>query len=282
MAKISVIIPIYGVEKYIERCAVSLFEQSLDDIEYLFINDCTKDQSIEILKEVLVRYPKRCHQVNIIDMPINSGQAATRNRGIELATGEYIIHCDSDDWLDVNAYEKLYLCAKHNNSDIVFCDFYRSDGKNNSLIHRSIDTSSKMKVIKDVSRNVGWSLCGALVKRDIIFENNIIYPTQNNGEDFALMSQFIYYAQSYHKIDEPLYYYYRNPKSITNEPTEDGFLKRYLQLKQNTDLVISFYNRVQHSIKYKDLITCYKLYCSYLLSQVKKNTLNYGNPHIQN
>lgn len=266
MAKVSVIIPIYGVEKYIERCAISLFEQSLDDIEYLFINDCTKDRSIEILKEVLVRYPKRRHQVNLIDMPINSGQAATRNRGIELATGEYVIHCDSDDWLDVNAYEKLYLCAKHNNSDIVFCDFYRSDGKNDSLIHRSIDTSSKMNVIKDVSRNVGWSLCGALVKRDIIFENNIIYPTHNNGEDFALMSQFIYYAQSYHKIDEPLYYYYRNPESITNKPGEDEFLKRYLQLKQNTDLVIRFYNRVQYSIKYKDLVTCYKLYCRTKLS----------------
>lgn len=268
MPKVSVIIPIYGVEKFIERCAISLFEQTLDDIEYIFVNDCTIDNSMAILNDVISRYPNRHQQIHIINMPKNRGLPTARKEGLQYATGEYVAHCDSDDWLDVNAYEKLYLSAKHNNSDIVFCDFYRSDGKNSSLIHRSIDTSSKMNVIKDVSKNAAWSLWGALVKRDIIFENNIIYPTHNNGEDFALMSQLIYYAQSYHKIDEPLYYYYRNPESITNEPTEEGFIKRYLQLKQNTDLVISFYNGVQQSIKYKDLITCYKLYCRTKLSPI--------------
>lgn len=260
-AKISVIVPVYGVEKYIERCAISLFEQTLDDIEYIFVNDCTPDCSIEILKDVLDRYPNRVSQVRILNMPRNSGQAAVRKFGVENAIGEYIIHCDSDDWLSVNAYEKLYICAKHNNSDIVFCDFYRSDGKCDSLIHRSIDTSSKMNVIKTVSINVGWSLCGALVKRDIIFENNIIYPTQNNGEDFALMFQLIYYSQSYYKIDEPLYYYYRNPESITNESTEEGFFNRYLQLKQNTELVINFIKKHTNEVYFQKLIVCYKLFC---------------------
>ena len=97
MPKVSVVIPVYGVEKYIERCARTLFEQTIDDIEYIFVNDCTKDRSIEILEQVIKDYPQRKGQIRIENMLTNSGQAAVRRCGIELATGEYIIHCDSDD-----------------------------------------------------------------------------------------------------------------------------------------------------------------------------------------
>ena len=102
--KVSVIIAIYGAERYIERCAVSLFEQSLEDIEYIFINDCTQDRSIEVLESVIERYSHRKDQIKVVNMPINSGQAAVRRRGIELATGQFIIHCDSDDWVDSSMY----------------------------------------------------------------------------------------------------------------------------------------------------------------------------------
>ena len=81
MPKVSVIIPVYGVEKYIERCARSLFEQTLDDIEYLFIDDCTPDKSVDILKHVLEEYPQRKSQVVIHRMEKNSGQAAVRKWG---------------------------------------------------------------------------------------------------------------------------------------------------------------------------------------------------------
>ena len=81
MPKVSVIIPVYGVEKYIERCARSLFEQTLDDIEYLFIDDCTPDRSIEVLKSILEEYPNRKEQVIIHRMEQNSGQAAVRKWG---------------------------------------------------------------------------------------------------------------------------------------------------------------------------------------------------------
>ena len=164
-AKVSIIIPVYGVEKYIERCAISLFEQTLDDIEYIFVNDCTPDRSIEILKDVLNRFPNRVSQVHILNMPYNSGQAAVRKLGIENATGEYIIHCDSDDWVELTAYEKLYKCAITNNSDIVFCDFFKSDGNKNTYISRPVNVQSKNLVIKSVSQKALWSLWGTLARR---------------------------------------------------------------------------------------------------------------------
>ena len=107
MPKVSVIIPVYGVEKYIERCARSLFEQTLDDIEYLFIDDCTPDRSVEILKQVLDEYPHRKNQVIIHRMEKNSGQAAVRKWGMLNVAGEYVIHCDSDDWVDIYMYEAM-------------------------------------------------------------------------------------------------------------------------------------------------------------------------------
>ena len=109
MPKISVIVPIYNVSAYIERCARSLWEQTLDDIEYIFINDCTPDNSMEILEKVLKDYPQRKSQTRIFKMPTNSRQAAVRRHGIKLAAGEYIIHCDADDWVDTNLYEKMLM-----------------------------------------------------------------------------------------------------------------------------------------------------------------------------
>ena len=106
--KVSVIVPIYGVEAYIERCAVSLFEQTLDDIEYIFVNDCTPDESMKILSHVLSRYPHRTDQVVIINQPKNMGAAKAREVGIKAAKGEYIIHCDSDDWVDKDMYFLMY------------------------------------------------------------------------------------------------------------------------------------------------------------------------------
>lgn len=268
MPKVTVIIPIYGVEKYIERCAVSLFEQTLSDIEYIFVNDCTKDNSMVILQEVVSRYPNRIKNVRVINMPINSGLPSVRKEGLKYATGEYIAHCDSDDWLDITAYEKLYNCAKYSNSDIVFYDFIKSDGIVQTLVYRDIDTSSKKSVLRDVTKKFCWSLCGALAKRDLYTQKGIVFPICNNGEDFALFSQLLYFAQSFSKLSEPLYYYYTNPNSITNVQTVESFLKRFVELKHNTQLVIDFYNKLQESSRYRDLITCYKLYCRTKLSPI--------------
>lgn len=106
MSKVSVIVPIYGVEKYIERCARSLFEQTLDDIEYIFVDDCSPDKSIEILNAVIADYPQKIPYIKIIQHKKNKGLPLARRSGWKAATGEYIANCDSDDWVDSALFEK--------------------------------------------------------------------------------------------------------------------------------------------------------------------------------
>jgi glycosyltransferase involved in cell wall biosynthesis len=102
-----------------------LFEQTLDDIEYIFVDDCSPDNSIAILKRVIADYKHRIDNIHILTNENNSGTLISRLKGINHATGEYVIHCDPDDWVDFNYYEGLYNLAIENQADIVWTDFTR-------------------------------------------------------------------------------------------------------------------------------------------------------------
>lgn len=232
MPKVSVIIPVYGVEKYIERCVRSLFEQTLDDIEYLFIDDCTPDSSIDILKSVLEEYPYRKSQVIIHRMEKNSGQAIVREWGMLNASGDFVIHCDTDDWVNVAIYEKLYNKALNYNLDIVYCDYYRTDGYNSLLVSQ--------KEQRSLMQGPLWN---KLVKRSLYMDNDIIYPKKNKAEDGALMTQISFYGNNFGYVNEPLYYYYINPESICGQISENACLNKLSQEVENTNLKIEFLKR---------------------------------------
>ena len=272
MPKVSVIIPIYGVEKYIERCSRSLFEQTLDDLEYIFVNDCTPDRSINILEEILEQYPHRKKQTIIYNMPTNSGQAAVRQYGIQFATGEYIIHCDSDDWVDIHAYEKMYSKAVEGDYDVVFCDFYTSNGIIHKKNKRKFKSFSKEDIILTVVKRIYWQLWGAMIKRNILTENTIYYPIANNGEDFALILQLLYYSNKFTHIKLPLYYYYQNENSITRINEVKNYINRALAAKKNTELIIKFFKSKKVEHKYFDVIIMLKLYTRRTLSYITHTT----------
>ena len=127
---VSIIIPVYGVEKYIERCANSLFAQTYSNIEYVFVNDCTPDRSIERLNEVLKKNPARKASVNVVENITNCGQAAVRNIGVKHCHGQFLMHVDSDDWLDVDVVEKCVKKQIETDADIIAFDrnIYLRDG----------------------------------------------------------------------------------------------------------------------------------------------------------
>lgn len=260
MPKVSIVVPIYGVEKYIERCAISLFSQTLEDIEFIFVNDCTTDSSIEILNNVILKYPHRKNQVKIINLIKNQGLPNARKIGVESATGEYIIHCDSDDWVDVRAYQMLYEKAISGNYDMVFCNYYTSDGH----VHRSIIQDFKRITSSNILLNIVkhhlWSVWRVLVKREI-YLNNIFYPRDNNGEDFALISQLIYFSKSFSYVNTPLYYYYYNENSITKTCGIEKIKDRINQQCENTKLVENFFNKHGKYDSYFNEIFILKLYC---------------------
>ena len=241
-AKVSVIIPVYGVEKYIERCARSLFEQTLDDIEYLFIDDCTPDKSIDVLKRVLEEYPQRKPQVTIHRMERNSGQAKVREWGMRNATGDYLIHCDSDDWIASDMYKKLYDKASMCGADVVVCDYFLSDGFVYK-IKKGCLSEERKQMIKDMcTMRSSWALWNKLVRAGLYHDDKLIYPKDNMGEDMALTMQLILKTEKIAYIHEPLYYYYYNPQSITNNTSEESIVKKYLNLLHNSEIVIKSFS----------------------------------------
>ena len=258
MPKVSIIIPVYGVEKYMERCARSLFEQTLDDIEYLFIDDCTPDKSVEILKRVLEEYPHRKSQVVIHRMEKNSGQAAVRKWGMLNATGEYVIHCDSDDWVDVHMYEKMYKKSVSADYDIVVCDYYESDGishvRKNEYISDKVEETMSSILLKK-THSVLWN---KLVKKSI-YNNEIIYPIANNAEDYALLVQLAYHSKSFGYVNEPLYFYFYNTSSLTKVMTNENLINRFNQSVSNIGIVESFLRKNQSLAKYSDELDCIKV-----------------------
>ncbi len=273
MPKVSIVIPVYKVEKYIAECAKSLFEQTLDDIEYIFVNDCTPDKSIEVLLEVLQRYPNRKQQVKIIHHKKNSGAAMARKNGILSATGEYIIHCDSDDWTDSKMYQTLYQKAKDENLDIVICQYFEKRTDSSTLVSHQLGNNPKSKII---STPIYCSLCNKLVRRDIIDWNNLLYPNHHMMEDAVLCAQMFYSAQKVGYVNQPLYYYRINDDSICHVSTEDGDLKRWNEAYENVKIIERFLKQQQADKQYKnELIQSKANVRGFLMPQLQKSNKHY-------
>lgn len=253
---VSIIVPIYGVEKYIKRCAESLFNQTFNNIEYLFINDCTQDNSIEILNEVLAAYPERKQTTKIVNMPVNSGLPAVRKQGVKLATGNYIIHCDSDDWMEPEMIAELYTKAVNENLDIVFCDYYRSFNDSKTVFkNKTIDGKSKDEYFRDLlTRRCFTSVWNKLVRRSIFTENKIEYPVCNMWEDYVICSQAFVYSTKIGYVNKPLYNYYCNTNSICFDRPD----RKLEQISKNASIILSFISKCGLTNKYKNEIVCFK------------------------
>jgi glycosyltransferase involved in cell wall biosynthesis len=236
--KVSIIVPIYNVEAYIERCARSLFEQSFESIEYIFVNDCTKDRSMEILQQVMQEYPKRVDDVKICSHKTNQGQAATRNTGLSAASGEYTIQCDSDDWTDIDMISVMYKQAIATHADIVWCDYYVSFSNYNEQVRTQMKEDSLSCIKSFLTAKVRIHLWNLLVKRELYTKNNIFFlEGANLGEDLRVVIQLFYFAKTVSYCPQNLYYYVQtNPSAITKLNWE-GQLSGLLS---NTEDILTF------------------------------------------
>lgn len=206
---VSVIIPVYGVEKYIERCARSIFEQTYDNLEIIFINDCTPDSSIEILQSVINCYPNLKSKTHIINHSHNKGLAGTRLTGLNAATGKYIQHIDSDDYIAHDMIERLVEVAERENADITVCDFCTIDSEGKS-IHKPINppTDNMGWVEKILTGEIHSSVCSKLTNKNLYFDYGI-FPTEglNQQEDLSVMYKLMYFAKKISYIPKSLYFY---------------------------------------------------------------------------
>ena len=187
--KVSIIIPIYKVRNFIERCACSLFEQTLKDIEFIFVDDASPDDSIDILKLCIERYPDCKAQVRILTHEQNQGLPAARNTGLAVATGEYIFHCDSDDYVETGMLQEMYEVAKEKGTDMVYCDFYLSFEKNERYMSNpAYETAEDMFKMGLLGGNMKYNVWNKLVKRSLYTDNNISFPAGHAmGEDMTMI-----------------------------------------------------------------------------------------------
>lgn len=259
MPKISVVVPIFGVESYIARCARSLFSQTLEDLEFIFINDCTQDRSIEILENVLKEeYPLRMQNVRIISTQENSGQAEARRIGIKYASGDYIINCDGDDWVEKEAYEEMYNFARSTKSEMVFCNYYETDGFTILEKKQTASWGNKKKLLGElISGKTKGSLCSVLIKRELFYNPQFTFPKGDMTEDITSIVQLVYFSNKVAYINKGFYYYYRNPCSITNTITKKMCVKRFQDSVINTLLMQKFFEGT--SDPYKRDITLRKI-----------------------
>ena len=258
--KLSVIVPVYGVEKYIERCARSLFEQTLTDIEFIFIDDRTLDNSMVILDGIIKMYRpcfvKKGWTVTIDTMPTNSGLPAVRRHGIQLATGEYIAHCDSDDWVDKEMYKQMYDAAKASDADCVVCDYFKTDGKSN---HRRVKAchSDKINIYFEnlLFQRDSWTLWNKLFRKTI-YNKEIVFPKYAMGEDFVLCIQLVWNSKTMVYINKPFYNYYFNDQSITKSVSEEAIEKRFHQSVMNAEDILTFFKNNGIYEKYEEALEC--------------------------
>lgn len=221
--KITVIIPVYKAEKYIYRCVRSLYEQTLDSIEYIFIDDNSPDKSIDIVKGTMAEYPDRAKQTRIVRNAKNLGVGRTRQKGLDLSTGEYIIHCDPDDWVDCNMLEDLYKQAKQYNSDVVICDIFYEYAGRTKVIAQNIDGIDNLKLITKILKGqVHGSLCNKLIKHNFIKKNNISFVDGLNFcEDMTFCLKLLMEKAKVRYFPHAFYHYdkYSNSNSLTSVNT---------------------------------------------------------------
>lgn len=211
MPKVSIIVPVYNTEKYLENCLNSLVNQSLKDLEIIIVNDGSTDNSEAIINRFKQDYPNK-----IISLKKeNGGLSDARNYGLTYANSEYVGFVDSDDYVELNMFEKLYTTAKEKNLDLAECNFVW-EYPNKTKIDYGFNYLDK----KDFFLLGRVMVCNKLFKTSIIKNNNIVFPKSLNYEDIEFFYKLIPYINNYCLVDDVFYHYMQRENSIINNQNE--------------------------------------------------------------
>lgn len=220
--KVSIIVPVYNSEKYLEKCLDSLINQTLNDIEIICVNDGSKDSSADVLK----KYLEKDKRIKIITKE-NEGLSAARNDGLKVASGEYIGYVDSDDWVDLDFYEKLYNAAKKYNSEIACANIMRT-GKNiekHKLKYNEenfyTDIKSKLKAADIPHQNYVWN---KIYNRKSLLNSDIQFLKGKAYEDIPWSIQVISKLNGLVTVPDTNYYYRRTKNSIRSSKKKQNYL----------------------------------------------------------
>ncbi|MEI6554423.1 MAG: glycosyltransferase family 2 protein [Paludibacter sp.] len=251
---VSILVPVYKVEAHIEKCAVSLFSQTFESIQYVYVNDCTPDSSIEVLERILTKFPKRANQVSIIHHEQNKGIGATRNTLLHAATGKYIFWVDSDDFIKNDAVEKLVENVENSDADLVTTDsYFFYNGENNTKIFRQNFPTDSKKYIEAIGcHQARAALWGTISKRSLWIDNQIeIQNSSRFGEDYFATIQLFYFAKRISCIQLPFYYYNQtNINAYTRGYKSENHFVSMIQLFEKLTLFFQKQNKLEEYVTF--------------------------------
>lgn len=230
---VSILVPVYNVERFIERCLHSLFGQTYPNIQFVFVDDCSPDHSLEIIQKVLLQYPERKDHVRIIKHEKNRGLAVARNTGIENAEGEYILHIDSDDYIEKDMVSLMFSKAQEDNSEIVICDFAIEWKKTQKIAFQKF-TNQKQYLCDLLNTTAMPGVVNKLIKRQLYTRYNIQpFEGINLGEDYVTTPRLVYKAKRMSKVNKALYHYIQfNDGSYTAVMTDESIADLWFVLQK--------------------------------------------------
>ena len=211
---ISIIVPIYNSEQYLEECIKSLMKQTFKDIEIICVDDGSTDDSARILKQLA----KEDNRIKIISQK-NSGRSVARNAGLKKVNSEYVMFCDSDDTFDCKMCEKMYASIEKNRTDLAVCEIgieYEShdEYKKRDEDYYKLKYKGKQKVSDDLILATDTSVCNKIFKTELIQKYNIRFPEDLNNEDYYFCNAYMSVAKSVFYLNQKLYRYIRHDGSI--------------------------------------------------------------------
>ena len=258
MPKVSVIVPIYNVEKYLETCIESLINQTLEDIEIILVNDGSKDNSAAIAKKYATKYPEKIVYLE----KENGGLGDARNYGMPYAKGEYIAFLDSDDYVEKDMYEEMLNKAIEENSDMVECDFWWEHPNKKKEDIGVLYEGKHEALVK--ARVVAWN---KLIRKDIIDKYDIQFPKRYKYEDVEFFYKLNPHLNKISFIKKSFIHYIQRDNSLSNSQNE-----RTKEIFYVLDNVIKYYKKQGIYDEYEqelEYIYARYLLCSSLLRIVK-------------
>lgn len=214
--EVSIIIPVYNVEKYLEKCLNSVINQTFKNIEIIIVNDGSTDKSLDIIKKFM-HQDKRIVLIN----KKNEGPSAARNSGLKIARGKWIQYIDSDDWIEINYIEKVYEFADKNSLDIVSTKYYinyESGKEEIKKMYHKKEINSSSEYLKEFFENFeSPSLWNRFIKKEIYTKNNLFSNEKISlGEDLYITPKLFYFSKKIGFLNKEFYHYRQNSESITH------------------------------------------------------------------
>lgn len=204
--QVSILVPIYKVEKHIEKMLDSLFCQTYPNIDYVFVNDCSPDNSMQLLNESIEKHNVAISKYKIINHFQNEGIAATRAECISAAKGDYIYFVDGDDWIEANTIEQMVFACNGGTIDIVGCDYYKDyESGTTTYHHENYATSCNENMRRCINYEIATVLWKMLIKRQLF--DNFQFAPINIGEDYIVSIKLFYFAKSFASINSAFYHY---------------------------------------------------------------------------